>query len=358
MHIPFLILAQVITAYIYPPDEYGVADIRIKESMPDPLLSYSDRLIESEKIGQAVRTGQVYDPFSGEMMVKTQAPASPYHNMSYEDAARRRAIESENLAREVNTRSAEFKQKADAMDYKYRLNEIDQSEKYLARAPELDPNQQDYPQQKALLDKEFPLAGLNADVQRKMALLDQTYSRVTENERILSRHAVEQEAREAVALRKQEASQGRTILSKYGLEELANYEDLLAKDPNGSPLAIAARAADASEQRSRISQLTELNVDPKQFYTPGVNGEATFDIRRADAFIKTYPTTSQAHQAAAAKDRIRENNIGKYEDWPLDVQADYDLYDEQVQRYRSLSKQPKGEKAAPAVKSIDDFFGK
>lgn len=356
MNIPFLILAQVITAYTYPPDAYGgrMSDIRIR-SMPDPLINYSSRLNESRKIGQAVRTGQVYDPFSGQTMIKTQAPASPYHNMSREQATKIREAESENMAREVSIRSAEFKQKADAMDYKYRLNEIDQSEKYLARAPELDPNQQDYPQQKARLDKEFPLAGLNADVQRKMALLDQTYSRITENDRLLNRHAVEQEAREAAALRKQEISQGRTIVSKYGPNALVAFEEELAKDDKTSPIAVAAKLEDASRRLSMMEQLRELGVDDRRFYTPDDSGRLVFDVGRAESIIKSTPTASQAHQAAASRERIRENNVGKYEEWAPDVQADYDLFGEQVQRYKSLSGQ-KQEKTAPTIKSVDDFF--
>lgn len=355
MNIPFLILAQVITAYTYPPDEFGgrMSDIRIK-SMPDPLINYSSRLNESRKIGEAVQTGQVYDPFSGQTMIKTQAPPNPYGNMSYEEAARRRAIEGENLAREVNVRGAELKQKEDALDYKYKLNEINQSEQIYDEINTLDPRSPDYLATRSALFNKYPLAAQNQKVQNSIALIDRTHSGITENDRLLDRHAVEQEARETAALRKQEIFQGRNMF-KDDPSVLAAFEEEIAKDSTTSPIAVAAKLEDARQRLSMLEQLDKLGVDNREFYLPDGNGRLVFNRDRAESIIKLTPTASQAHQAAANKQEIRKNNIGKYEDWTPDVQADYDLFDQQVQRYRSLSGQ-KQEKPAPTVKSVDDFF--
>lgn len=327
-----------------------MSDIRI-ESMADPLLDYSSRLTESKKIGQAVRTGQVYDPFSGQTMIKTQAPPSPYHNMSREQATKIREAEAVNLQRESSLRESELKQKSDALDYKYRLNQIDQSDKFLDEMGSLDPRSPDYISQKSNLSSRYPLAAQNPMILRNIELLDKTYDGLEGNKQVLSRQ--QQLAEEAA--RERDTAQGRSIAAqRFGTEGVVMYEDLLSKDSK-NPLGVAASMVSAQEKRSRISQLQELGIDPNQFYTPGVNGQAVFDTRRADAFIKTYPTASQAHQAAINKQKIRENNLGKYEEWTPDVQADYDLFDQQVQRYRSLSGQ-KQEKPAPAVKSVDDFF--
>lgn len=76
-------------------------DIYIEEKMPDPLLDYDHRVIESRKIGHAAATGQVYDPFSGKEMIRTLAPSSPYYNMTREQATRLREVETEQLGKEV-----------------------------------------------------------------------------------------------------------------------------------------------------------------------------------------------------------------------------------------------------------------
>lgn len=357
MNIPFLILAQVITAYTYPPDIDGgrMTDIRVK-TMPDPLINYSRRLDEHHKIGRAVKTGQVYDPFSGQTMIKTQAPPSPYHNMSYEEASQRRAMESQNLQREASLRESELKQKSESLEYKYRLNQIGQSEKFLDEMSSLDPRSPDYMAQRSQLSSTYPLAAQNPLILKNIDLLDRTYNDLEQNKALLGRHAVEQGAREAAALRKQEISQGRTIISKYGDPSLlATFEEEVAKDGAASPIAVAAKLEDASQRLSMLERLQELEVDNRKFYLPDGNGRLVFNKDRAQQILASYPTAPQAHQAANSREKIRQNNAGEYKDWAPDVQADYDLFGDQVQRYRSSIGQ-KQEKAAPTVKSVDDFF--
>lgn len=364
----YLLLAQVLTgsAFTQPTRHGHVTDFTIEMPSRDPLLDYSQGIIESKAIGKAVQTGQVYDPFSGRTMIRTTAPSSPYYNMSREQASQIREEETKQLANEVNIRSAEFKQKADAMDYKYKLSEIDQSEKYLSRVPELDPNHPDYPIHKAKLDREFPIGALNPEVQRKLGLLDQTYTGITQNERLLNRQKQLQDEADM----NRQVSQGREMAAKFGgTAGVAQYEELLAKDQK-NPIGALAAFTDAQEKQSRLSQLTELLTSPDgkvdtnrmaKFYTPtvGPDGKATpvLDTRRVDSFIKTFPTASQASQASAAREKMRANHLGETPDkWDPADQAEYNFHGQQLQRYQALIGQPQEEKKAPAIKSIDDFF--
>jgi hypothetical protein len=357
MNILCLLLAQVLTGSAFTqPVPYGYrTDFTIDMPARDPLLDYHSRIVESGQIGDAVATGQVYDPFSGRTMIRTTAPASPYYNMTREQASKIRDIETGQLAQEVNIRGAELKQKQDALEYKYKLNEIDQSEKIYDEISALDPRSPDYLTTRSSLFNKYPIAAQNPRVQNSIGLIDRTHSAITENNDVINRNTLAREAAEAAALRKQEISQGRTIVSKYGPGALVAFEDELSKDDNTSPIAVAARLEDASQRLSMLSQLNELEIGPEHYYTADDRGQPVFDKMKAESILKRMPTASQAPQAAINKQKIRENNVGKYEEWSPDVKADYDLFDEQVQRYKSLTGQKKQE-ATPKKKSIDDFF--
>lgn len=356
-----LFIAQIFWGTAFTEQKRGrlVTDIYIEEKMPDPLLSYNQRIVESKKIGHAAATGQVYDPFSGKEMIRTLAPPSPYYNMTREQAIRLREIETEQLGKEVNIRNSELNQKINGMEYHYKLAQIDQSEKFLDGMKSLDPKSKDYISDRSRLSSEYPLASQNPLILRDLELLDKTHTDIQQNDLILNRQAKIQEE----ADRERDRQKGRETAARLGGSRgLAMYEEMLAKD-SSNPIGVLASMVDAQEQESRLSQLKELEVDEKRFYTPEIGpggqrtGKEILDTRRIDAFLKTYPTASQASQSSSSREKIAARNFGvSYDQWDPADQADYDFHGQQLMRYRALTGQSKEEKPAPKVKSIDDFF--
>jgi hypothetical protein len=324
--------------------------------MPDPLLDYSSRLTESSKIGQAVRTGQVYDPFSGQTMIRTQAPPNPYYNMSYEEAARRRAIESENLQREVRTRSELLDQKVNDAEYKYKLSTIDQSEKFLEDMRGLDPRSPDYITRRHELTSTYPLAAQNPKILNNLDLLDKTYSGIEQDKQMLTR----QQTLANDAAKERDAINGRAMAAKLGgTRGVAMYEELLAQDP-GNPIGVMAKMVDAQEQQSAIAGLRRLNLNEKEFYMPevGPDGQPTerqiFDTARAREVIDSAPTTSNISSILSRRDNIRKSQIGEdYEKWPDDVKAEWEITSDILKRYRASTGQ---QEVAPQKKMTAKEF--
>lgn len=356
-----LLIAQVLWGTAFTNPRTLQTDIYV---MPpdDPLLDYESRIIERDRLKHSASTGQVYDPFSGQTMIRTVAPPSPYYNMTREQATKLREIETEQLKGEALLREAEFKQKNDAMEYKYKLSQIDQSEKFLQGMQGLDPRNPDYITERSRLNSTYPLAAQNPVILRNLELLDKTHNDLQQNDQIINR----QKKIQGDAEKERDINQGRTMALKIGGSRgLAMYENLLKSDPN-NPIGVMAEMVDAQEQQSAITELKRLNLDDNrinQFYSQemGPDGRPTgrriFDHARAKDFIASTPDISNVNSTIARRDKIRENNLGAYDTWPDDVKAEWDITVDILKRYRQSAGQPEVT-LPPKVKSAASWFGK
>jgi hypothetical protein len=356
----FLAQAPYVTAFTEPdrkvPNAYQTT-YYFPPEMAERFYTPSQELINSTRQGIASQTGG--DPDTG---IRTLPPRNWSDDYSLEQKLQMEEIESQRLARDVNTRGSLLNQRINDAEHRYKLSTIEQSEQFLDRMKDLDPRSPDYITSRADLISKYPLAAQNDSITRNLGLLDRTHEQIGQNDLILNRQR--ELAKEAE--RERDINQGRTLAAKFGSRALAQYEEMLAKDPQ-NPLGVIANMVDAQEQQNTISTLKRIGVDERQFYVPEIGaggtptGRKIFDVGQAEDFIKTAPTASSAAKAASARQKIRESwdTMGKpFEDWPEDLKAEYEMYGEQVKQYRKLTGQSVQEQEKPRVKSAASWFGK
>ena len=346
MTIALSILAQIVpytTFYTQPDRKHpGNYITEVLTSMParDPFLSPSDQLIEATRIGDPSLQTSGFSHTQGHYPVSMQVPPSEQQTMTYEQQVEINERRLNDISKQTANRASLLRQQLETQDQQYQMNVVDQSEKFTKAIAGLVPGHPDYEIKRAERIKEFPLAMQNGTVSSLLGRLDNTHAELKQNDVILNRGLTLKKEQE----RAQTIQQSRTIVAGYKNPALVAAYEKAITDENVDPLSVAMDLANQYETSDTIAQLRSLGItDLKKYRTPDVdqNGHETgtthFNVRLAQAELKDFPTAASSARNIAAKQKI----ANKYEcepdmtKWSEEDQNDYNLLDNEIQRYRA-----------------------
>lgn len=190
-------------------------------------------------------------------------PPVPVREMPIEQQVAWEKYQRDGLAAQAEQRARLFSEKVNRRNEQYKVNTLDQADRFIEEMGDLDPRHPDYQLQKTQLQRKYPLALQNPAVADNIKSLDDTYTHL----RGLDEEEQKYQRNKADTTLKERINQGYQLAQKAGPEVLAQFNQDVTADPERAIQSVADLTA-RSEQENTIADLTSLGLDPKQFYGP------------------------------------------------------------------------------------------
>lgn len=265
-----ILAAGAFISYPSPTNPTHTITVHDEFSMPESALSPRQQIIDQGFMERPMLDRMPADPYSEveqRFPVRTVVPRAQRQQLSTEDAMALQDYRTKRMAEKTAIEGRILSQTIAEKNFENEQSIIRQAEMAIPRLSRVDPKADDFDEQVALINEEFPLASQNPGIQQMIGNLANSRNRFTQNKEILMRGAQDQDAREEYANRRTE-EEIMTTLAQYGPEAIAIYQENLKPDESGfiTPRRQieAFAAASGYINRAKAAQIEEKPMTPKE----------------------------------------------------------------------------------------------